>query len=93
MNLVKRGLGYKYRKCVRSSSGECGCDGRRCSVGERFGSAREDGCKGKILSVRQIHDQVFLDTILTCNRVHVTDAEALERAIQDVVKDFGSIRG
>ena len=96
MNVViRRGrrTGAKFRKCVRSSGGECGCDGRRFSAAERFCIAREDGCKGQILSVRQIHDQVFHDTILTCTRVDVTDAEAVERATQDVVKDFGSIRG
>ena len=38
-------------------------------------------------------DQVFLDTILIRTRVDVTDAAAVERATQDVVKDFGSIRG
>ena len=96
MNMVERRgrrTGAKFRKCVRSGGGKCGRDGRRFSAAERFYIAREDGCKGQILSVREIHGQVFHDTILTCTRVDVTDAEAVERATQDVVKDFGSIRG
>ena len=31
--------------------------------------------------------------ILTCTRVDVTNAKALEKATQDAVKDFGGING
>ena len=41
----------------------------------------------------KIHDQVFLNTILICTRVDVTDAKAIEKATQDAVKDFGGING
>ena len=78
---------------MRSSGSERCCYGHRFYAVERFCIAGEDGRQGRILSVRQDYDQVALNNILSCSRVDVTDAKAIEKATQDVVKDFGDISG
>ena len=88
----RRRTGTEFRECVRSSRSQRCCNGHCFCTIQGISIAREDGRQGQILSVGSNH-RVVLEDLLTDRSVDVTDAEMVENATQDVVKDFGNIDG